>query len=155
MSTTVACKLALVPVSLAQAKAFVGQEHRHNPPPVGHRVSVGVGCDEHGLHGVAIGGRPNGRGLGNMLSFEITRCCTDGSKNACSMLYGAMRRLAINLGYPPQRVYTYTRVDEPGTSLHAAGFVRDAVIKGRSWDTPSRRREDKSEVIDKIRWRAA
>ena len=97
------CKLRLVPVSLAQAKSFVGQEHRHNAPPVGHRVSVGVGC-ENTLHGVAIGGRPNAKGLGNMAAFEVTRCCTDGSKNACSMLYGAMRRLAVNLGYDPRKI---------------------------------------------------
>jgi hypothetical protein len=71
------------------------------------------------------------------------------------MLHGAMRRLAVNLGYDPRRVYTYTRADEPGTSLHAAGWVRDGEVKGRSWDTPSRRRDDKSEVIDKVRWRAA
>lgn len=152
---TAACRLVLVPVTLAEANTFVGQEHRHHPPVVGHRVSVGVGCAEHGLHGVAIGGRPKGRGLDDGLSFEVTRCCTDGTQNACSKLYGAMRKLAIQMGYPPRRIFTYTLVSEPGTSLHAAGWIRDGVTKGGEWDTPSRRRNAAANAEPKVRWRAA
>lgn len=31
--------------------------------------------------------------------LEIYRCCTDGTRNACSMLYGACLRIARNMGY--------------------------------------------------------
>ena len=52
-------------------------------------------------------------------------------------------------------VITYTLASEPGTSLVAAGWVRDAEVVGRSWDTPSRRRTDQHPTEDKVRWRAA
>lgn len=155
MTSTTACRLLLVPVTLREANEFVGREHRHHPPVVGHRISVGVGCQEHGLHGVAIGGRPKARGLDDGISFEVTRCCTDGTPNACSKLYGAIRRAAMQLGYPPRRIFTYTLATEPGTSLHAAGWIRDAEVSGRSWDVASRPRIDKHPIGDKVRWRAA
>lgn len=34
--------LELVPITLADAKRFVGQHHRHNLPPVTWRFGVGV-----------------------------------------------------------------------------------------------------------------
>ncbi|WP_374457745.1 XF1762 family protein [Nocardioides sp.] len=149
------CRLLLVPVTLREANAFVGREHRHHGPVVGHRISVGVGCEEHGLHGVAIGGRPVARGLDDGISFEVTRCCTDGTPNACSKLYGAMRRAAINLGYPPRRIFTYTLATEEGRSLHAAGWVRDVEVKAETWARPNRERVDKHPTGPKTRWRAA
>lgn len=150
-----ACRLVLVPVTLREANAFVGQEHRHHGPVVGHKLAVGVACEDHGLHGVAIGGRPVSRGLDDGISFEVTRCCTDGAHNACSMLYGAIRRAAIAVGYPPRRIFTYTLASESGRSLHAAGWIRDGQTAGGSWDTPSRRRSDKAPTEPKVRWRAA
>lgn len=149
------CRLVIVPVTLKEAAAYVEREHRHHGAPIGHRISVGVACAEHGLHGVAIGGRPVSRGLDDGVSFEVTRCCTDGTPNACSKLYGAIRRAAINLGYPPRRIFTHTLATEPGTSLHAAGWVIDAEVIGKSWNTATRPRVDKAPVSDKVRWRAA
>lgn len=149
------CRLVLMPITLNEANTFVDRLHRHHGPSVFHRVSVGVGCAEHGLHGVAIGGRPKARQLDDGVSFEVTRVCTDGTPNACSKLYGAMRRAALSLGYPATRIFTYTLASEPGTSLHAAGWVRDGEVSGESWDRPSRPRIDKHPTTDKIRWRAA
>jgi hypothetical protein len=72
------------------------------------------------LVGVAIVGRPVGRGLQDGRTVEITRVATDGTRNACSFLYGRCRRAAAALGY--RRVITYTRQDESGASPRAAGF---------------------------------
>ncbi len=85
--------LRIVPVTLEDANAFVRRLHRHNKPVVGYKFAVGVADDE-GLRGVAIVGRPVAPRLDNGMACEITRVCTDGARNACSMLYGAARRAA-------------------------------------------------------------
>ena len=149
-----ACSLALVPTTRDQANAYIAAMHRHHGPVVGCRITVGVGCPEHGLHGVATGGRPKSRGADDGTTFEVTRVCTDGTPNACSMLYGAMRRAAIALGYPPRRIITYTLASESGASLRASGWVDDGHVRGRSWDVPSRSRIDRHPTVDKTRWRA-
>ena len=89
------------------------------------------------------------------LHLEVLRVCTDGAPNACSMLYGAVRRAAIAMGYPACNVITYTLASEPGTSLRAAGWRLDKHVKGESWDRPSRGRKDNAPTTDKLRWRAA
>ncbi len=119
--------LRIVPVTLAQASEFVRKHHRHNRVPVGHRFSVGVECDCK-LVGVAIAGRPIAPRLDDGRAIEITRCCTDGTPNACSMLYGAARRAARALGHDP--IYTYTLPHEGGASLRAAGFRIDKADAG-------------------------
>jgi hypothetical protein len=148
-------RLTVVPVTLRQANDFVGQEHRHHGPAVGHKFSVGVEDDEGVLRGVAIAGRPVARGLDNGRRLEVVRVATDGCPNACSALYGAVKRIALAMGYKPWDVFTYTLESEPGTSLKAAGWVQVGTVKGRSWDTPSRRRTDKHPTEDKRRWQAA
>lgn len=146
--------LYLHPISLRQANKFVGEEHRHHPPTRGHKFSVSVRDESGVLHGVAIAGRPVNRVLDDGAHLEVLRVCTDGTPNACSMLYGAMRRAGVAMGYKPEDIVTYTLASEPGVSLHAAGWVRDGVVRGRSWSTPSRPREDRSPLEDKIRWHA-
>ena len=118
--------MRVAPVTLAAANEFVGRLHRHNKPVVGHRFSVGVEAkiqEEWKLVGVAIIGRPVAPRLDNGRAAEITRVCTDGTRNASSMLYGAARRACRALGYAP--VYTYTLPEEGGASLRAAGFILD------------------------------
>jgi hypothetical protein len=147
--------LLLVPVSLREANAFVERLHRHHGPTRGHKFAVGVGSSDGVLRGVAIAGRPVARHLDDGVTLEVLRVCTDGTPNVCSMLYGAVRRAAVAMGYPPRRVITYTLATEPGTSLRAAGWVRDAETRGESWDRPSRARTDRHPTTPKIRWRAA
>ena len=96
--------LKLVPITLRQANAFVQAYHRHHKPSVGHKFSIGV-SDGEKLVGVAICGRPVSRRLDDGLTLEVNRVCTDGTKNACSMLYGASCRAAKAMGY--RRVITY------------------------------------------------
>lgn len=144
-------KLTIVPLSLGEANAFVALHHRHHKPVVGHKFSIAV-LDIGGVRGVAIVGRPVSRGLDNGRTLEVTRVATDGTKDACSKLYGACRRAAFALGYT--KLVTYTLASEPGTSLRAAGMNEAARVKGRSWSCESRPRTDKHPTADKVRWEA-
>lgn len=111
--------LEIRPITLRAANAYVGQMHRHNIPVAGCKFAVSVVEGER-LCGVAVAGRPVARKLDDGLTLEIIRVCTDGTHNACSILYGACSRCAKEMGY--KRVVTYTLVSEPGSSLKAAGF---------------------------------
>lgn len=96
--------LELIPMTLREANAFVEQYHRHHKPVVGHKFSIGI-SDGEKVVGVAIVGRPVGRFLDDGWTLEVTRLCTDGTHNACSMLYAAAWRAARAMGY--RRVVTY------------------------------------------------
>lgn len=120
--------LRIVPVTLEQANAFVRRLHRHNDELPGHKFSVGVADAAGVLRGVAIVGNPSAPVLQDGFCIEIRRVCTDGARNACSMLYGAGRRAARNMGHDP--VITYTLPSEGGASLRAAGFVLDKTDAG-------------------------
>lgn len=129
--------LRVVPVTFREACDFVKALHRHNKPPVGHKFSIGLLDDDAGLVGVAMAGRPVARALDDGYTLEVTRTCTDGSKNANSMLYGAVWRAARAMGYA--RCVTYTQHGETGASLRAAGWVRAAELPARSsWANATR-----------------
>jgi hypothetical protein len=127
-------------VDLAEANAFVRQHHRHHGPVVGHLFSLGAAFDGK-IVGVAIIGRPVSRRRDDGVTAEITRLATDGTRNACSFLYGASARAAFALGF--KRIGTYILASEPGTSLSAAGWRKIGETPGRSWSVPSRPRVDK------------
>lgn len=133
--------LRLVPVSLAVANEHVAAWHRHNKPVVQAIYRVGVADGEGVLRAVAIVENPKARGNADGETVEITRVASDGTRNACSMLYGACARAAFALGY--LRVITYIQGDEPGTSLNASGFRLIASRPARKgWDTVSRPRDN-------------
>lgn len=154
-------RLVIVPVTLDEANAFVEQHHRHRGPVVGAKFCVAVantiGSGDHevinDIVGVAIAGRPVARGLDDGWTLEVNRCCTDGTRNACSALYAASWRSARAMGY--RRLVTYTLDSEPGASLRAAGFRVVAEVAGRSWSCPSRPRVDTAPHQDKLRWEVA
>jgi len=141
--------LELRPVSFRAAAAFVQHHHRHHPPPPGSKFCIGAAVAER-LVGVAIVGRPVARHLDDGWTLEVTRCCTDGTPNACSCLYGAARRAARALGY--RRLVTYTLVSEPGASLKASGWQVSGKTKGGRWNCPSRPRADTHPIGPKRRW---
>jgi len=144
--------LTTLQIDLRSGNSLVERLHRHHKPDIGHKFTLGC-VDEAGiLRGAAICGRPKGRWKNSERILEVTRLVTDGTRNACSILYGAARREAIKRGYA--KLITYTRVDESGISLRAAGWIQVARIKGRHWDTPSRPRADSTEIIDRFRWEA-
>lgn len=128
--------LSLVPVTLREANEFVRQHHRHHKPTVGHKFSIGVQEDGR-LAGVAICGRPVSRFLDDGYTLEVNRLCTDGAKNACSMLYGAAVRAARAMGY--HKVITYILDSECGASLKASGFVCEGPAGGMEWTGRSKR----------------
>jgi hypothetical protein len=93
--------------------------------------------------------------LDDGLSIEVVRVATDGTANACSMLYGACWRAARALGY--RRAVTYTQDGESGASLRAAGWVCVATLEPRAgWSTPSRVRADHGlDGVPRRRWEIA
>ncbi|MGX9349194.1 XF1762 family protein [Microbacterium sp. KNMS] len=146
--------LRVHPISLRQANEYIASTHRHHGPVRGHKFSVAV-VDEHGeIRGVGVAGRPVSRMLDSQGYIEVVRVATDGTKNACSMLYGALRRAAVALGYPPERIITYTLSSESGGSLKASGWVVDGETSGGSWSRPGRPRIDAHPTEAKTRWRA-
>lgn len=102
------------------------------------------------MHAVALAG--NGprvwEGTGRLI---ITRVATDGARNACSMLYGAMCRAGKALGY--REAWTYTLPEEPGTSLRAAGFIDMGLTDGGEHDREKRPRKPAVRPEPKRRWR--
>ena len=149
--------LRIVPVTLDVANAFVRDRHRHNGVLPGARYAIGVADDAGILRGVAILGNPSAPALQDGVLIEIRRVCTDGTRNACSMLYGAARRGARAFGHHP--VITYTLPSEGGASLRAAGFRLDKQNAGgpaRDWHNRPGRRvlpiEDADLVGGKWRW---
>ena len=141
--------LELVPVTRKAAFAWINENHRHHRAPAGdlwRHSAISNGKTV----GVAIVGRPVARALDDGRTCEVTRLCTDGTANACSLLYGATRRAAVAKGY--LRGITYTLASEPGASLRAVGWVRLWRVKGRSWSCPSRPRLDLHPTEDKVAW---
>ena len=111
--------LKLRPIALREANLFVGKHHRHHKPLKIYKFAVG--CEADGkLVGVAICARPASQHLDDGYTLDVARLCTDGTKNACSMLYSAAWRAAKAMGYT--RIITYTLASECGASLAAAGW---------------------------------
>ncbi|MGK3496990.1 XF1762 family protein [Citrobacter youngae] len=137
--------MEIVPITFKQACCFVQQLHRHNKPPAGHKFSIGLEANGM-LVGVAMAGRPISRHFDDGLTLEVNRACTDGTRNANSMLYGAVRRTAWGMGY--RRVITYTQAGESGASLCAAGFVRVKELPARKgWAASSVVLRDKRDPV--------
>lgn len=149
--------LELRPITLRDACRFIAQHHRHNKPPRGWRFGVALYGDGV-LVGVATAGRPVARELNDGLTLEINRTCTDGTRNANSMLYGACWRAAKALGY--RKCVTYTQATENGASLRAVGWVCAEVLKPRgNWaestgDDHRRARRDPFGIgwVERQRW---
>ena len=144
-------RLHIVPITLRAARAYVRSHHRHLGAPAGGKLAIGV-ADARGIvRGVAILGRPVARQLDDGATVEVTRVAADGCRNACSALYGASRRIALALGY--EQLVTYTREDEPGTSLRAAGWMPATTTRGGAWSRADRPRRRGSDEGRKHRWR--
>lgn len=118
------------PITFKQACFFVNLHHRHHKPTVGCKFCIGVFKDDT-MVGVAICGRPVSRYLDDGLTCEINRLCTDGTYNACSMLYGACCRVAKAMGY--KKCITYILESENGASLKASNFTCEGTAGGVKW----------------------
>ncbi|MDD3029844.1 MAG: hypothetical protein PHS57_06165 [Alphaproteobacteria bacterium] len=140
--------LNIRPIAFAQAASFVDEHHRHHKPPVGHKFSIAC-YDGDRLCGVAMVGRSVSRYFDDNLTLEVNRLCTDGTKNACSILYSTAWRAAKALGY--RRIVTYTLESESGTSLRAAGWNCDGIAGKGNW-TGERARQVELFPEMKMRW---
>lgn len=145
-------RLKVVPCTLKQANKLVADLHRHHKPVVGHRFSLAVE-DEFGiLHGACIVGRPVARELPQYEWAEVTRLVTDGTHNACSILYSAAARACKAMGY--ERIQTYILEDEIGTSLKAAGWEFESHTSGGDWNHSVRKgRRTDQPMVPKQRWK--
>lgn len=142
-------KLKIVPITQAEAKAFIKRYHRHHAPSIGSIFNIACAFDGK-IVGVAMVGRPVARGLDDGWTVEVTRLCTDGTKNTCSKLYAAARKISAAMGY--KKIVTYILESEQGTSLKAAGWKMVARTFGGSWNCQSRPRVDKAPTQKKFRW---
>lgn len=139
-----------IPISIKEANTFVARFHRHSIPTSGGKFALGC---QHGdvLVGVAICGRPVARLADDGKTLEVTRVCTDGTRNANSFLYDKCRKIAALLGY--DKVITYTLQNESGASLRALGAIRESAHGPRSWDMPGRKRKEQAVYKEpKYRW---
>jgi hypothetical protein len=146
-------KLRVVPVELKTANAHIEAFHRHHSKVQGHRFSIGVMDEAGALRAVACVGRPTS-GVDPSKVLEVTRLCSDGTRNACSMLYSAAARAGKALGYLCIQTYIYE--SENGASLKASGwhFVRKAHPSGRHRARSDGEARDISQVgIAKTLWR--
>ena len=130
---------------------FIAEHHRHHLPPQGWKFGIAVN-DGSKIVGVVTVGRPVSRHKDDGFTAEVTRCCTDGTRNACSILYAAAWRAARAMGY--KRLITYILASETGTSLKASGWREIGRTKAGSWNSPSRPRVDKAPTTQKTLFEA-
>ena len=146
-------RLHVIPISIKDANCFVEQVHRHHDPAQHARFAIACARDMGPICGVAIVGDPAARMLDDGWTAEVRRVATDGTRNACSFLYGRAWRVAQQLGY--RRLITYTLAEESGASLRAAGWSLSHVrVRGGSWSRDSRPRVDHHPLQAKLRWEA-
>ena len=143
-------KLQIIPLDLKEANQIVFNLHRHHKPSVGHRFSLGVIDEEGYIVGCAIASRPIARLSNQKFTLEITRVATNGTRNACSILLGAVAKSAKAMGYA--RVQTTTLSSESGSSLKAVGWKSKTLEQdGKGWDSRSGRNVD-CKNDKKVRW---
>jgi hypothetical protein len=139
----------------AQTRAFIARFHGHCRPPRIWRFDAAI-HNGPTLLGVAVVGNPSAPGLMGRGILEVNRLCLRRDLpdvlrwNAASMLYGWCAREAKRRGWC--KIITYTRCDEPGTTLRAAGWARETRVRGRGWHSSRRARSNANAWVDKVRW---
>ena len=143
--------MRVVPIELVEANACISAWHRHHKPVVGHRFSLGA-LDGLRIVGVCVVGRPVARLAGHPREVaEVTRLATDGTRNACSILYAAAARACRAMGF--RRLQTYTLESEEGASLRAAGWLHEGRAGGGQWKhTDGKPRRTDQPITIKNRW---
>ena len=136
------------PITFREASNFINEHHRHHKATVGHKFSIGL-YENDKLIGCAVCGRPVSRFYDDGVTCEINRLCTDGTKNACSMLYGACCRVAKEMGY--KKIITYILESENGASLKASNFICEGEAGGTHWTGKRNRGQDIPNEM-KTRW---
>lgn len=142
--------LSVRPCTIKGARRAVFEWHRHLKRVVGGLFAIAV-TDESGVvRGVAVISLPVALNDRDGWTCEVTRCATDGTHNACSMLYARARRVAQLLGY--RRCLTKTLPEEGGASLRAIGIEPIGRTRGGQWNRPSRKRAPAVRPEPKTKW---
>lgn len=148
-------RLQIRPVPIPLARTFVARHHAHCGPPTVTRYAFGA-YNAGLLLGVAMVGNPVAPALNDRGILEVNRLCIrrDVARvlawNACSALYARCAQETERRGFG--HIITYTRQDEHGTRLVAAGWTREAVVRGRGWHSARRPRGNGNAFVDKTRW---
>lgn len=140
-------KISIVPIFQDEAFEFINRYHRHHKAPIGSLFQIAAAQNDT-IVAVVVVGRPIARRLDDGFTAEVIRLCSDGTPNACSMLYAAAWRAAKAIGY--RKLITYILNTEPGTTLKAAGWKLIGERGGGSWNVRSRPRVDKHPTQKKI-----
>lgn len=122
--------LQIRPITFKQASEYINKYHRHHRSTAGCKFCLSV-FEGDRICGVAVAGRPVSRILDDGTTLEINRVCTDGTRNACSKLYGACVRVAKEMGY--KKVITYILQSEDGASVKAANFKCEGTAGAEQW----------------------
>lgn len=78
-------KLRIVPITRKESHAFIEEHHRHHGRVAGYRFALGAALGDT-VVGIAMVGRPVSRIRDDGLTAEVTRLCTDGTRNVASFL---------------------------------------------------------------------
>lgn len=148
------------PISRREANQFIDQWHRHNGPLPADVFRAGV-WNGPTLLGIVMVGAPTARAYmpafqaRDMIEVRRLAIRTDLPREltwkAASTLYRYAADEAERRGFG--RIITYTLADEEsGMSLRYARWKPEERVRGKSWNTPARPRQDKAPVVDKQRW---
>lgn len=142
--------LKVVPLTLKQINAFIEQHHRHHKKVQGHRFSLGVKKDGVLVGGCSVG-RPVARKTDSDKVLEVTRLVTDGTKNACSILYARAAQIAKLMGF--EKIQTFILETEIGSSLKASGWICEGLAGGGQWKhSDGKPRRTDQPICRKSRW---
>jgi hypothetical protein len=147
-----AVSLEIHPIEFEEACRFIDEHHSTHGAPQGWKFGLSVATGKT-VVGVVTVGRPVSRHQDDGYTLEVTRCATDGTKNAASKLYAAAWRAAKNMGY--RRLITYTLADEEeGIPLRAVnGYkILHQRTGGGSWNSRKRPRVDAHPKGQKTLW---
>jgi hypothetical protein len=145
--------MAVAPITITRAKAFVKSTHRHLPDihAALWAVSVWTKCPN-ALVGVALVGFPSKSQMTetNQHLRVLRVAVMEGYYNGCSMLLAACWKTARAMGC--QRMDTHTRIDEPGGSLVAAGWIYGGMTAGGHHKRTDREFRESIDPRPKHRW---
>lgn len=149
-------RLVTRPITVRRATAlgWVAETHRRLPRVQGAMwgVSLRDADADMELLGVVLVGWPSQEQTRETCEhLRVLRTAVrEGVPNGCSMLLGAAWRAARAMG--ALRMDTHTHLDEPGTSLVAAGWVEDGLTSGGEHSRPGRPRRPAVDARPKRRW---
>lgn len=142
-------RIEVLPCTIKEANYYIEKHHRHHKKVQGHRFSLKA-VNKEEIVGVIVVGRPVARMTNQETVAEVTRLCTNGTKNVCSKLYSAAARVCKEMGFAS--IQTFILESETGISLIASGWKLAGVSGGGSWNRENRTRTDKHPTEKKLKF---